>query len=328
MAAKLLGLALGLAFAGAVTAQAQDTTINLGHVTQPSHPFHTGAEMFKEAVEAKTDGAVEVKIFPSRQLGDDKELLEGVRLGTVDAAVISSAIFGGSTPLMDSLQLPFLIENYDDLSVVLTSDEAQALLDGLSEIDLKGLGYYEGGQRHFLANGTEATTIDAMQGLKTRVVPAKLHLDIWNEVGVSPTPMPYGEIYTSLQTGVLDATEINLTSIFSEKLYEVADNAVLTSHYFWPGVLVINPTRFAGLSEEQQAAIIAAAEETIAPQIAAAKEQDADARGKIEAEGVTVSEFQQLPEVREKLQGIYETYEAKDPRVKAFADKARSVAQD
>lgn len=319
-------LALALVATTVAGAHAAETTINLGHVTQPSHPFHTGAVMFEEAVEDATDGRIDIKVFPSRQLGDDKQLLEGVRLGTIDAAVISSAIFGGSTPLMDALQLPFLIESYEDLADAFTSPEGRALLDGLSEIGVKGLGYYEGGLRHFLANGRTIEEQADFSGLKTRVVPAKLHLDIWNAIGVSPTPMAYGEIYTSLQTGVLDATEINVTSIYSEKLYEVAQEVTLTGHYFWPGVLVFNPQVFAGLSDADQAAVVEAAQSTIRPQVAEAARLDAQALEKIRAAGATVAEFPDTAAIREALAPIYEAYEAKDPRVEAFAEAVRAPA--
>jgi len=315
-------------FGGAmlVGAQASEVTINVGHVTQTSHPFHTGAVMFKEAVEKATDGRVEIKLFPARQLGDDKQLLEGTRLGTIDAAVISSAIFGGSTPLMDALQLPFLITDYKMLAQAFQTKQAQALLDGLDAIGLKGLAFYEGGQRHFLSNARLVEKLDDFKGQKTRVVPAKLHLDIWKAIGASPTPVAYGEIYTSLQTGVLDATEINVTSIAAEKLYEVAKNLTLTGHYFFPGVLVINPKKLATLSEKDQAAIIKAAHDTMGPQVAAAEQQDEDARAVIQEKGVKIAKFQDLKAMRAALASIYTTYEAKDSRVADFANAVRKLA--
>ncbi|MDE0924148.1 TRAP transporter substrate-binding protein [Aurantimonas coralicida] len=318
--------AIAFAMAGSLTPGfAADVTINLGHVTQTSHPFHTGAEMFKKAVEEATDGRVAVQIFPSRQLGDDKELLEGVRLGTVDSAVVSSAIFGGYTPLMDALQLPFLLRTYDRAADAYTSEEGKSLLDGLGSIGVEGLGYYEGGLRHFLSNKGLVTKLEDFDGLKTRVVPAKLHLDTWSAIGVSPTPVAYGEIYSSLQTGVLDATEINVTSIDSEKFYEVAKNLTLTGQYFWPGVLVINPAKLASLEQKDREAVIDAANSTIRPQVEEAKKQDEAALESVKANGVTVAEFANTDAMIEKLQPVYDEYEAQDPRVKAFAESVRNA---
>lgn len=302
---------------------AQDLTVRLGHVTQTSHPFHIGAQMYADKVAELSDGAIEIQIYPARQLGDDRQLLEGIQLGTVDMAVISSAIFGGATPLMDALQLPFLITDYDQLATAFTSDEGMALLDGLSEIGVTGLGYYEGGQRHFLSKDAVVTKLDDFPGLKTRVVPAKLHLDIWNAVGVSPTPVAYGEIYSSLQTGVLDATEINLTSIEGEKLYEVAEKVTLTGHYFWPGVLTANPGFLGRVTDEQRAILVQAALETIVPQVQAAAALDAEAIDKLTAAGVEVATFDELDAMRAKVQPVSQDYEALDPRIAAFAAAQR-----
>lgn len=312
---------ISLFFSSAVCAQ--DLTVRLGHVTQTSHPFHIGAEMYAERVAELSNGSIAVEIFPARQLGDDRQLLEGIQLGTVDTAVISSAIFGGATPLMDALQLPFLISDYDQLASAFTSDEGQALLAGLSEIGVSGLGYYEGGQRHFLSKTATVDALDGFPGLKTRVVPAKLHLDIWERIGVSPTPVAYGEIYSSLQTGVLDATEINITSVEGEKLYEVANSLTLTGHYFWPGVLAANPGFLERITDEQREILIKAAKDTIVPQVEAAAKQDDAALKILEGQGVTVATFGELEAMREKVRDVSEDYEQRDVRVKAFADSLR-----
>src|SRR5690625_1952735 len=120
--------------------------LRLGHVTQESHPFHIGAQHFADLVEEKTNGEVTIKIFPSRQLGDDRELLEQIINGSLDMGVISSPLFGGYTPILDSLQLPFLINSYELEREAITSSEMEAMLDSLSDsIGVKGLGIFEGG---------------------------------------------------------------------------------------------------------------------------------------------------------------------------------------
>ncbi|KAB7623679.1 TRAP transporter substrate-binding protein [Alkalilimnicola sp. S0819] len=321
----LTGILTAAALAGGIvhTAAAQ-TTIKLGHVTQTSHPFHTGAALFKEAVEQKTDGELKVQIFPARQLGDDKQLLEGVRLGTVDAAVISSAVFSGFTPVMDALQLPFLIESYDELADAFTSPVAQQMLDSLDGIGLKGLGYYEGGLRNLLVAKKKVTTLEGMKGLKARVVPAKLHLDIWNAVDASPTPMAYGEIYTSLQTGVLDGAEINTTSVYSEKLYEVADHLTRTKHYFWPAVVVVNPRFYNRLSDAQQQALVDAARETVREQVARAEEQEVEAEAALKAEGFQIHELEDRAEVLDAVAPVIAEYSEKHPLIEAFVKDVQS----
>lgn len=324
MKPSILNVLVAATFALSAPIAKAETTIKLGHVTQISHPFHIGAKMYQEEVKSRSNGDLSIKIYPARQLGDDKQLLEGVRLGTVDAAIISSAVFSGFTPVMDALQLPFLINNYDDLAEALTSSAATDMLDSLDSIGLKGLGYYEGGLRNLLVSDTPVTGLDGMKGLKIRVVPAPLHLDIWKAIGASPTPMAYGEIYTSLQTGVLDGAEINISSVYSEKLYEVSNYIARSKHYFWPGVMVINPRVFERLSKEQQDILVEAARDTIAPQVAQAEEQEVRAEKALLEEGVEILEIEAPGELREAVQPVIEKYSEKHPLIQAFVKQVES----
>jgi tripartite ATP-independent transporter DctP family solute receptor len=324
MKPSILNVLVAATFSLSAPIAVAETTIKLGHVTQISHPFHIGAKMYQEEVRSRSDGDLNIKIYPARQLGDDKQLLEGVRLGTVDAAIVSSAVFAGFTPVMDALQLPFLINTYDDLSEALTSSVAKDMLDSLETIGLKGLGYYEGGLRNLLVSEKPVTDLDGMKGLKIRVVPAPLHLDIWKAIGASPTPMAYGEIYTSLQTGVLDGAEINISSVYSEKLYEVSNYIARSKHYFWPGVMVINPRFFEQLSKEQQDILIKAAHDTIAPQIAKAEEQEARAEKALLKEGMTILEIEDRGELRQAVQPVIEKYLDKHTLIQAFVKQVES----
>ncbi|MFN0263212.1 TRAP transporter substrate-binding protein [Tepidamorphus sp. 3E244] len=307
------------------TAMAADVTFNLGHVTATNNPYHMGATMFKEAVEEKTDGAVEIKIFPARQLGDDKQLLEGVRLGTIDAALVSASTFSAYTPLLDALQLPFLVTSYEDWAKVLTSDAMAELLEGVADIGVVPLGLYEGGLRHFANVGEPVTKVSQLQGLKVRVVPAPLHLDIWEAIGVNATPMAFGEIYTSLQTGVLDAVEMNATSIYSEKFYEVANSFTPTSQYFFSAVVVINPARWEQLSDDQKQALRDAVSETTGEQVMATAKLDDEALAKLRELGVKIGEFEEQDELEKLVQPVYDEYIGKDPRIGTFVEKVRKM---
>lgn len=305
------------------SAQAQVVTIKLGHVTQTTHPFHMGAEMFRDAVSAKTAGQVKIDIYPARQLGDDRQLLEGVRLGTVDAAVISSSTFSLFTPIMDGLQLPWLIASYDRLAEAFVSPPAQEMLGRLDGLGMKGLGYFEGGQRHMLNSRRPGDTLADWQGLKVRVVPNPLHIAIFKAVGASPTPMPYGEVYTALETGVLDGSEINVSSVYAEKFYEKASNLSLSGHFFFPGVVVINKARFAKLSADQQKALVSAALEAIKPQVKATENQEKDYLAKLKPLGLKVTPFKDRESAVKRVKAISDEYEAKDPLIKKFADQVR-----
>lgn len=327
MRTAMLAFALGAALMAAPVAQAADVTLKLGHVTQTSHPFHIGAEMFRDAVAKKSGGSMEISVYPARQLGDDRQLLEGVRLGTIDAAVVSSSTFALFTPVMDALQLPFLIPSYEALADAFLSAPADKMLASLDTLGIKGLGYYEGGFRHFLNSKRPVRTVADMQGLKIRVVPNPLHIAIFRALGANPTPMPYGEVYTALETGALDGSEINVSSVLSERFYEKAKHMTMTGQYFFPAVTIVNKAKFDRLTPEQRKVLTDAARETIRPQVEAAAAQEGEAAKKIAAQGVEIIKFEDFATAREKVKALSAEYEAKNPLIKEFAEHVRKNAQ-
>ncbi|WP_163849312.1 TRAP transporter substrate-binding protein [Pseudooceanicola aestuarii] len=310
-------LTTALVCAMPAAALAQDVTIKMGHAASSKHIFHTGLELFAEKVAARTEGRVAVEVYGDRQLGDDKELLEGLQIGLIDGALVSSA----TLPLVlnaaafDALQLPFTVGEYDQISAVLTSDLGDRLLDTLAEKSIKGLGFIEAGQRHFLTAGDAVASTADFEGLKTRIVPIPLHKATWTSIGVNPIGMAYGEVYSALETGTIDAVEINLSSIQSESLYDAASNVTLTGHYFWPGVIMLSDAVWSRLSAEDQEAMIAAGHEATSEAYAMAAAQEADTIAFLEGHGVTISELSDLEVMQEKTAQVVEDWKAKDPLI-------------
>jgi tripartite ATP-independent transporter DctP family solute receptor len=303
------------------------TRVRLAHATAESHPFHRHAVMFKEALEKKTGGKVQVQIFSNRQLGDDRQILEATVAGTLDASLASSVLYPlvVKKPGFDALQLPFLISSYDNLAKLLTSPEAQALLDDLSSAGLKGLSIGEGGMRHFLSAKGPVTKAADFKGLKTRIVPVPLHKAIWEAAGVSPVGIAYGEVYTSLQTHVIDAVEINASSVNGENLWEPAKHLTLTGHYFWPGVISYNKARFERLPAEVQKALVDAGREVVAPQVMFAKNDEASATEALRKKGVNVYKFADLAQMRAQTRPILEQWSAKDKSIAALVGVANKL---
>ena len=322
----ILSVVMVLAFVSSVCpALGANYNFKLGHVTQTSHPFHPAATLFADAVKSKTGGQVEITVYPARQLGDDKALMEGVQLGTIEMAVISTAIFDLITPILNALQLPWLIEDYSKAEKVYGSPALQNLMAGLAKFNIKGLGVYEGGFRHFINTKGPINTIEDFKGLKTRVVPAALHLAIWKALGASPTPMAYGEVYTSLQTGVLDSAEMNLTSIYSEKYYEVAKYVSLTGQYMWPGILVINKKLFDSLPKDIQAKMEEAAKEILSKQIAETKAMDDRAVEFLKKQNIPINNVKNLQPMIKAVEPVFKEYEGKDPAIGQFVTAVRAI---
>ena len=324
---RLLPVALLLVAALLLAASAASaaTTFRLGHVTATTHPFHDGAVRFADAVAKATNGAVKVNIFPSRQLGDDIALLQQVQMGGVDCGVISQAVFTTSVPAMNALQLPFLIPNYQAAARVYPSDAAVKLLEKLAPLNMRGLGIYEGGFRHFLSTKGMVQSLADMKGLKTRVGQSPLQIDIFRALGASPTPMAYGEVYTALQTKTIDAVEINVSSIYGEKFYEVGKFYTLTGHYMWPGLLVINKTKLEGLPADQQRAIIEAAKASVEPQVLKAAQDEGTQLAEIKKQGVQVSPIANIQPFKDATKSVYDKYEGIDQAVKTFVGAVQAM---
>jgi tripartite ATP-independent transporter DctP family solute receptor len=305
-----------------LTAAAQDVTIRMGHAASSKHVFHEGLELFASKVAEKTGGSVAIEVFGDRQLGDDKQLLEGLQIGLIEGALVSSA----TLPLVldlngfDALQLPFVTPSYQRMAEVLTSDLGDELLATLDGKSIKGVGFIEAGQRHFLTKGDPVTTLEGFAGRKTRIVPIPLHKATWEAIGVNPIGMAYGEVYSALETGTIDAVEINLSSIQSESLYDAAKQVTLTGHYFWPGAIMLSNNVWNGLNDDQKAAIEEAGRETTAESYVLAESQEAETTAFLEENGVTVSEIGEMQAMREKTASVVEEWTAKDPLIARIVD--------
>ncbi|MGX1309187.1 tripartite ATP-independent transporter DctP family solute receptor [Amorphus suaedae] len=323
-------LVCGAVAVALTSAQAADVSLRLGLSSFKPHPFNDAADRFAAKVDELSNGSMEIQIFPDRQLGGVKELTEGVRFGTVDMTINSSSAMADQIPGINALQFPFLVNGYSEFADLVVTPEAQALYEGLGKSGAIALTIYEGGQRHFLTIDKPVTTMDDFKGLKTRVAPVRLHLDVFKALGTNPTPMAYGEVYTGLETHALDAVETNISSIAAEKYSEVAKNVLLTGHYFWPGLLMINKVKYDSLTPEQQEILHKAALETVKPQIQALDEYDNELMKKLEDEA-GVKFVEPSPEMRQQMidavQPVYEAYMGADPTIAPFVAKAKAIGQ-
>ena len=315
------------ALALVMPAHAEKIKIRLAHGASHTHPFNKLAEMWKEAVEKRTD-KVDIQIFGDRQLGGDKQVLEGAIAGTIDAAFPSSILFPlvlKDQKVFDALQLPFVVNSYENLATMLTSKPAMQMLVGLKRDGLVGLSFGEAGLRHFLNRKGPVQYLRDFKGLKTRIVPVPLHKAVWKAVGANPVGIAYGEVYTSMQTHVIDAVEFNISSIETENLWEVAKYLTLTGHYFWPGVLVYNKAKFEKLPKDVQQAMIEAGREIIKPQVMFVKKHEEEAAKRLEAKGVKIYPFKDLKKMQALMKPIVKQWEKKDPLIAEYVAEAKKL---
>ena len=301
--------------------------MRLAHAANEIHPGHIAAVKFKEALEALLPGRVDLTIFPNRQLGDDKQSLESVIAGTIELGGSSGILYPLVTgqPGLNAYQLPFLIRDYDHFAQLATSDVAQEILDQLQPAGIVGLQTTDIGQRHFLSVAKPVRRIPDFAGLKTRIVPVPLHKLIWETVGVSPVGLAYGEVYGALQTHVIDAVEINVSSMLGENLWEVGKNFTLTGHYPWHNVIVANKTFFDGLPDDVKSAMRQAGRDSIAPTLAYTKNQDLAGRDELKAKGVEIFTLEDLDDMKKKVAPIVDQYSAQSDLIAKFVKLAQST---
>lgn len=303
-------------------------SMKLGHnVSGEDHPYNLAAEYFADLVDEKTNGDIDITIYPGGQLGDEVDMLEMVQSGTLDSALISASVFSGSTSVLDGLTIPFLIDSYDTYNEVLKTDVVQEMLDSLEDVDVKGLGFNNAGMRHIGSNIEPIETPDDFSGLKIRVMESPMMLDIFNTLGANSTPMAYGELYSALQTGVIDAHETNLVSFTEENFHEVTDYISLLGVYHTPNVSIVNLDTFNSLSDEQQVAFEEAGKETSLWIVEQMQSIDDEALKELKELDKEINEIDDMEPFIKKVQPVYEEYSDKEPLVKKMIEEIEAIQE-
>ncbi|SER84548.1 C4-dicarboxylate-binding protein DctP [Tranquillimonas rosea] len=248
-------LSLGLgALSGA--AVAQDYTARIGHLESDQQSRHVLLEKVAELVNERTDGDVEFQLFPQGQLGNQRQMTEGVQLGTLEATVAPAAFLGGFNPAVSVLDIPFLLPEDEDQAQELRQGEfGQALLDTFDDKGVEAIALWPNGRKHFTSN-EPLEDISAFEGQKFRVMDSKILIEQFNALGASAIALPFGELYTSLQTGVVDGQENPLDTIQRMKFYEVQDYLVVSGHGAMEDVVLFNPAWWNSLPEEHRTTIV------------------------------------------------------------------------
>lgn len=320
------GLAAGAALSMPWVARAATRSLRFAHAANEIHPGHIIATSFVEALDKLVPGAFDIQIFPNRQLGDDKQNLEAVMAGALDICNSSGVLYPLVTgrPALDAYQLPFLIRDYDHFAELSQTDIAQKIHDDLEPAGIIGLATGDIGRRHFLSVNSTVSTVEDFAGLKTRIVPVPLHKAIWEAIGVAPIGLPYGEVYGALETKVIDAVEINVSSMLGENLWEVGKHFTLTGHYPWHATTAISKTVFDSLEPELQEAMREAGRQSVVATLDYAKQQDMAGRDELKEKGVEIVELQDLGKMKEKVAPIVGQWGEKSPLIAEFVEAANA----
>jgi tripartite ATP-independent transporter DctP family solute receptor len=274
--AGALPLLLALALA-AVQADAA-TLLTAAHVNPPGEPTYEAFARMSVRLQEAGSG-LELRAFPRGQVGDEKDIIEQVRLGALTMAAVSTAALSAFAPSAGVLDIPFLIRDHDRHPWAVSDGPAGAhiarQIEG--EAGVAVLGWWSAGMRHVFTRRTPVRHVGDLQGLKVRVIGSPVYRDTFNGIGAKATPMPYAEVYTALATGTIDAAENDTTNYRNLKFYEQAPQLSLTGHFFLFKVVIANRARLARLTPAQRAAFDAAfADATVFQRSLSAWKFDAD----------------------------------------------------
>ena len=229
-------------------AQAQ-TVIKIGHVLNADHVWHTCLTGFADEVGKATQGRVAVRIYPGSQLGNEKDMIEGMTLQTVDGGLIGGGSFQSIEPKFGIEALPYAWPTHEAAYRALDGELGALLLKALANKGIVGLAWWENGFRHITNNKRPIVKPEDLKGLKIRVTPDKMRLDTFKTLGASPVPINFGELYTALQQGVVDGQENPLANIHSSKLYEVNRFISLSAHKWECSPVLVSRIARARLSD-------------------------------------------------------------------------------
>jgi tripartite ATP-independent transporter DctP family solute receptor len=249
MRLRILCAAAALALAGAAHAQQK---IVIATTTSPTSHYGVGAEAFFDKLEELSGGTFTGEQAPAGQLGGERDLIEGLQIGSIDMVMTSTGPLGNFVPEVYALDLPFLFRDYDHARKVLDGEIGQELLEKINENNLVGLAWAENGFRHVTNNTKPVSTPADLEGLKLRTMENKVHMAAFTGMGAAPTPMAFPEVFGALQQGVVDGQENPVTVIAASKFWEVQKYATLTGHVYSPAVFLASPALFDGLTDEQK----------------------------------------------------------------------------
>ncbi|MCA1300685.1 TRAP transporter substrate-binding protein [Stappia indica] len=283
-----------LVAAGTLTssvAWSADYVAKIGHLESVQQSRHVHLEKVAALVKERTNGAVEFQLFPQGQLGGQREMTEGVQLGILEATVAPAAFLGGFNPAVSILDIPFLIPEDDAAADKVRSGPfGEALCESFAARNVKCIGLWPNGKKNFTSNKA-LDGIDAFAGQKFRVMDSNILIEQFKSLDASAVALPFGELYTALQTGVVDGEENPLDTIQRMKFYEVQDYLVVSGHGAMEDVILFNPAWWNSLPAEHQTVIVEAFQEVVPDLLAHKAAAVATALDEIKKSDINVREL-------------------------------------
>ncbi|KZX92032.1 transporter [Sulfitobacter sp. HI0076] len=305
----IVTLSAALLSAAGLPATAADT-LRVGWTTSDSaqDPYAIMAHNLKAELEERLPGKFDVQMFPNNQLGDEKQMLEGLQYGTLDVGIITNATIANLDPVFQLNDMPFLFADEAQAHGVLDGEVGQEMLSKLSSKGMIGLGFAEGGFRHMINNTRPVTAPNDVEGVKFRTMQNPVFIGMFSSLGGNPTPMAWSETFTAAQQGTIDGLEIPLAVIAANNYPEVTKYLSLTKHTYSALGIIVSERTFGKLSEEEQAAFKAATSAAIEKQRAQVAEASAALIEQLKAAGMTVNDIEDPAAFRKQVLPVYDEF--------------------
>ena len=281
--------------------------LKLAHGLDSTHPVHKGMVYMQEKVKEKSGGKLQIEIYPSQQLGTERQALELLQIGSLAMTKTSGAVMENFAPKIKCLSLPYVFRDRQHTYDVQDGKVGRELLLASEKFRLRGLGYFDAGQRSFYTKDRSIDKPADLNGLKIRVQESVMAMNLVRSLGGAPTPISWGELYTALQQGVVDGAENNPPSFVSSRHYEICKYYSLNEHTAVPDILVIGTTAWNRLNAQEQTWLQEAADEAIDYQRKIWVEAEEESLAIVREAGVTVTRPDKTL-FAEKTKGLLDEY--------------------
>ena len=285
----LLVLAVCCGLLAACSRQDDTVVLKLAHVLDPNHSVHLGMVHMAERLEHYSGGSMRIDIYPSGQLGAERDTVELVQIGSLAMTKVSASPLEAFVPAMQVFSIPYVFRDREHVFMALDSAIGKELLESVEVARLRGMGYYDSGSRSFYMVDTPVETPDDLDGQKIRVMKSQTAVKMVNALGGSATPISWGELYTALQQGVVDGAENNPPSFFLSGHYEVCKYYILNEHTSVPDMLLMSSRIWETLDPQQQEWLQQAVDDSVVYQRELWRVSTEESLAAVRAAGVTVT---------------------------------------
>lgn len=308
---KFATIALSIAlFFGGCNIVSEKRVVKLAHGLDPTHPVHQAMVFMAERLDEISEGNMEIEIYPSGQLGSEQQCVELLQIGSLAITKVSAAVMESFTDNFQVLGLPYVFRSKQHSFNVFDGPIGKELLTSTEQYNIRGLCFYDAGARSFYTIDKPINTPEDLEGLKIRVMKSQTAMNMVKAIGGSPTPISWGELYTALQSGVVDGAENNPPSLYTSHHYEVCKYYSIDEHTMVPDVLIISTVVWNKLTDQEKKWLQQAVDESVVEQRKLWAESERESLRIVQEAGVKINYPDKAPFMA-KVQEMMKGYESK-----------------